>query len=168
MNRHNFSRQYCVAWVAFSLLQLSATAQISSAYPNAPSSSQSNTFSAPVTTRQNPFTGSVAQEKLVPGSRPVSFKDAIDLALKNNLGVLLQSDQSLSARGQKWKELAGLLPNLTAEINENVVQENLAALGLRIPNFPTIIGPFGYFDARAYLKQSVFDLNAINRVKSAS
>jgi outer membrane protein TolC len=168
MNRHNFFKQHCVAGVAFSLLQLSAVAQLGSAYPNAPSSSQSSTFSVPLTNRQNPFNGSVAQEKLVPGSRPLSFKDAIDLALKNNLGVLLQSDQSLAARGQKWKELAGLLPNITAEINENIVQENLAALGLRIPGFPTIIGPFGYFDARAYLKQSVFDLNAINRVKSAS
>ena len=65
----------------------------------------------------------------------LTFQDAIDLGLKNNLGVLLQSYNSLAARGQKWKELSELLPNVNARISENVVQDNLAARGLRFPAF---------------------------------
>ena len=53
---------------------------------------------------------------------PLTFQDAIDLGLKNNLGVLLQSYSTIAARGQKWKELSELLPNVTARISENAAQ----------------------------------------------
>ncbi|HEY1263881.1 MAG TPA: TolC family protein, partial [Terriglobales bacterium] len=77
------------------------------------------------------------------------------------------SDNTLAARGQKWKQLSDLLPNLNAGISENVAQDNLAARGLRFPGFPTIVGPYGYFDARLFLKQSLFNLDVWNRVSGA-
>jgi outer membrane protein TolC len=119
---------------------------------------------------QESFSGSVARGQVRPGSIPLSFKDAIAMALQNNLGLLLQSDASLTARGQKWKELSDLLPNVKAAISENASQINLAALGLRfnIPAFPTVVGPFGFFDARFSVRQTLFDLNIINRVRGAS
>jgi outer membrane protein TolC len=89
------------------------------------------------------------------------------MALRNNLGLLLRSDNTLAARGQKWKQLSDLLPNLNAGISENVAQDNLAARGLRFPGFPTIVGPYGYFDARLFLKQSLFNLDVWNRVSGA-
>ena len=97
----------------------------------------------------------------------LTFQDAIDLGLKNNLGVLLQSYNTIAARGQKWKELSELLPNVTARVSENVAQQNLAAEGLRFPGFPTIVGPFGFFDARVYLSQSILNLKALNRERGA-
>jgi hypothetical protein len=121
-------------------------------------------------TAQNPFTGSVPQGKATPQVLSLSFKDAIDLALKNNLGLLLQGDNTLSARGQKWKELSALLPDLTTKTSENVNQINLAAEGIRIPipGFPNIIGPYSFFDTRAYLTQSLFDLHSIQREHGAA
>jgi outer membrane protein TolC len=121
-------------------------------------------------TAQNPFTGSVPQGKATPQVLSLSFKDAIDLALKNNLGLLLQGDNTLSARGQKWKELSALLPDLTTKTSENVSQINLAAEGIRIPipGFPTIIGPYSFFDTRGYLTQSLFDLHSIQREHGAA
>src|SRR5207249_6715565 len=101
--------------------------------------------------QQNPFSGSVPQGKATGEALPLSFKDAIDLGLKNNLGLLLQSDATLAARGQKWKELSDLLPNVSGGISETAAQVNLQAQGIRIPGIPTVIGPFGYFDARLYL-----------------
>ena len=98
----------------------------------------------------------------------MTFQDAIDLGLKNNLGVLLQSYNTIAARGQKWKELSALLPNVSAGISENVAQQNLAAEGLRFPGFPTIVGPYGYFDARVYLSQSILNLKALNRERGAA
>ena len=136
--------------------------------PNGPSPSPINPAAAIST--QEFFNGSVAHGEVRPGSIPLSFKDAISMALRNNLGLLLQSDASLAARSQKWKELSDLLPNVRAAISENVSQVNLAAIGLRsnLPGFPTVVGPFGSFDARFFLKQTLFDLNVINRVRGAS
>ena len=106
--------------------------------------SESSSGATPITSSsgQSPFNGSVAQGKATPEPVPLTFQDAIDLGLKNNLGVLLQSYNTIAARGQKWKELSALLPNLTAGISENVVQENLAAQGLAISrDFPPSSGP---------------------------
>jgi len=148
-------------------------AQLSGSYPSAPSmqmgsstggSSVVPNLSAP----QNPFTGSVPEGKASATVLQLSFKEAIDRGLRNNLGVLLQSDSALSARGRKWTELSNLLPNLTTSTSENVVQENLAALGIRSPAFPTIVGPFGYFDTRVFLTQSVFNWRDLQREKGAS
>src|SRR5213594_191073 len=117
--------------------------------------------------QQNPFAGSVPQGKATAEALPLSFKDAIDLGLKNNLGLLLQSDAMLAARGQKWKELSDLLPNLSGAISENASQVNLQAQGIRIPGIPPVIGPFGFFDARLYLKQSILNLKALDRTRGA-
>jgi outer membrane protein TolC len=116
---------------------------------------------------QSPFSGSVAQGKAMPEVVPLNFQDAIELGLKNNLGVLLQSYNSIAARGQKWKELSALLPNVTAGVNVNAVQDNLVARGLRFPGFPTVIGPYGFTDARVYLSQTILNLKALNRERGA-
>jgi outer membrane protein TolC len=66
-----------------------------------------------------------------------------------------------------------LLPNLNAALKETVEQENLKALGLRINvpvpgfNFPTIVGPFNYFDLRATLTQTVADMTALNNYRTS-
>lgn len=97
----------------------------------------------------------------------------MERGLQNNLGVLLQSDNSLAARGQKWSELSHLLPNLEAGVSENAAQVNLASLGFRFttPPFtgiPTVVGPFGFFDSRFYLTQNIFNLKDINRARGAA
>ena len=48
-----------------------------------------------------------------------------------------------------------------------MVQDNLAARGLRFPGFPTVIGPYGFTDARVYLSQSILNLKALNRERGA-
>lgn len=119
-------------------------------------------------TNQNPYNGSVAQGSVKPEVISLTFQDAIDLGLKNNLGVLLQSYNGIGARGRKWKELSELLPNVNGGISENAVQDNLAAKGLRFPGFPTVVGPYGFTDARVYLSQSILNLKALNRERGAA
>lgn len=132
------------------------------------SQTTSGQSSAASSLNQGPFSGSVPEGKATAETLPLSFADAITRGLRNNLGLLLQSDASLAARGQRWQELSHLLPNLSAAISENVTQTNLEAEGLRFPGFPKIIGPFGFFDARLYLTQSIFDLHALARERGAS
>ena len=157
----------CCAFLTFVLAPGSAWSQTqtmgdSETAPGAPASASAG---GP---NQSPFMGSVPEGKATSEVLPLSFKDAIDRGLRNNLGLLLESDSALAARGQKWKELSSLLPNLTSGISENVAQTNLQAEGLRFPGFPKVIGPFGFFDARVYMTQSLLDLHALNRERGAA
>jgi len=118
---------------------------------------------------ENPFSGSVPEGQATDHVLPISFKDAIDRALRNNLGLLISSDSLLAAKGQRWQELSHLLPNLNMAATQSVTQIDLEALGLRF-NFPgvgTVIGPVGTFDARAYLTAPIFDWHAIQRERGA-
>ena len=119
---------------------------------------------------QSPFSGSVPEGRPTAEVLPLSFKEAIDRGLRNNLGLLLQSDTSLTAQGEKWKELSELLPHVSGLANQSVEQIDLAALGFRFnfPGLPTIIGPIGVFQSGVYLTQSVFDYHSIERKRGAS
>jgi len=126
--------------------------------------------SLPGTQATNPFAGSVAS-KPVPGVMPISLQGAIDLGLKQNLGVLLSSEDIRSARGQRWEQLSALLPHVTANPYIDASKSSLAEVGLslKIPGltFPTSVGPFSYFDARVNVTQSLFDWKAINNARAA-
>jgi len=101
----------------------------------------------------------------------ISLQNAIDRGLKANLGLLLSQQDIGSARGERWKKLSSLLPNLTTTSYVDGSQVDLAEFGFNaIPgvSIPTIIGPFGYYDSRAYLTQSLLDLNAINNSRAAT
>jgi len=121
---------------------------------------------------QSPFTGSEPEGKVTQEVLQIGFQDAIERGLRNNLGLLLSGDQTLTARGERWKELSNLLPNLTARIQENVQTESLTALGLKTNVFPfptpRVIGPFNYFDARASLTQSIFNFHDLEKERAAS
>jgi outer membrane protein TolC len=123
---------------------------------------------------QSPFTGSQPEDKASPEVLQLSFQEAIDRGLRNNLGLLLSGDQTIMARGERWKELSNLLPNVSARVHEDVQTLSLTALGLKGNLFPPptvlprVIGPFNYFDARASLSQSLFNFHDIEKERSAS
>ena len=117
---------------------------------------------------QNPYLGGVAAGKLSVTPIPLSLDDAVAFGLKQNLAGVLASDTVTDARGQRWQALSELLPNVVTDTGFGVHQVNVkAAFGLTIPGQPRIIGPFGYFDSRAYLTQSVFDWALIERARSS-
>jgi len=120
--------------------------------------------------RQGPYSGSVPEGKATGTVLPLSFKDAIDRGLRNNLGILLQSDSVLAVRGEKWKELSDLLPHLSVSANQSAEQLDFAALGFRfnVPGVPKVIGPIGVFQGGVFLTQSLFDYHAIERNRGAT
>src|SRR5271154_1885164 len=121
------------------------------------------------TLSQNPYLGGVPAGKLSATPVALSLEDAVARALKQNLGGVLATDVVTDARGQRWQALSELLPNVVTNTGFGVHQINVkAAFGLTIPNEPPIIGPFGYFDSRAYLTQSVFDWASIERTRSSN
>jgi outer membrane protein TolC len=132
-----------------------------SARPSAPS------LSLPVG-NQNPFLGSVPSGKATDQVLPLTFSDAINRGLQHNLGLLLSEDTTLAARGQRWRELSELLPNISAAVTENLQTVSLAQFGFKLPGIPRIIGPYNYLDARGYLSQSLFNWNYLQNERAAA
>jgi len=126
------------------------------------------------TSAQNPVFGSVPEAKPTPGVLPLTFSEAIERALRQNLAGLLSEYNTIEARGQKWQRLSDLLPNVSADVQEAREKASLEAQGLRgqlfqFPGltFPRVIGPFSYFDMRASATERVFDWKAIQKYRSS-
>jgi outer membrane protein TolC len=118
---------------------------------------------------QSPYLGGVPRGKLSATPLALSLEGAVALGLKQNLGGELASDAFTDAKGQRWQALSQLLPNVVTDTGFGVHQINVrATLGISIPGKPPIIGPFGYFDSRAYLRQSVFDWSSIEQARSSN
>jgi outer membrane protein TolC len=121
---------------------------------------------------QSPFTASEPEDKVTPEVIQLTFQEAIERGLRNNLGLLLSGDQTITARGERWKELSNLLPNLQAQLQADVQTESLTALGFKTSLFPfplpRVLGPFNYIDARATLNQSIFNFKDIEQERAAS
>lgn len=122
---------------------------------------------------ENPFSGSVPAGKAIPDVLPLSLKEAIDRGLKQNLGLLLTGEGIPAARGQWWKDLSELLPNVTTSTSFSAQQINLRTVGLNVQAFsalgvhiPSVVGPFGIFDTRAFVTQSIFNWQAIQQTRS--
>jgi outer membrane protein TolC len=113
------------------------------------------------------FQGSVVSGQATGQPIDLSLNDAIQRGLKNNLGAILSGTQTASARAQRLSDLQPLLPDVEFNAREAVSQVDLAAQGLRIPGFPTIIGPFGYTDLRASLSWSLLDLKSLRTYMAA-
>jgi outer membrane protein TolC len=116
---------------------------------------------------QSPYQGSVATGEVSPRPIDLSLDDAIQRGLRNNLGVILNSTQVSGARGQRLSQLQSLLPSVDFNAQASVEQVSLPAEGLRIPGFPTIIGPFGFVDLRAKLSWSLVNVNSLRTYMAA-
>jgi outer membrane protein TolC len=146
----------------------------SSAFGTSSSDSSSNSASSPMqvqTSGQNPVFGSVAEAHATPGILSLTFSDAIERALRQNLAGLLSQYSTIEARGEKWQKLSDLLPNINADVEETRQKVSLQALGLTsfpgTGTFPHVIGPFSYFDMRASATQRVFDWKSIQKYRSS-
>lgn len=152
------------------MIAISARAQSGSPATSSPGYTANTNSTGPSTSvaqSQSSFSGSVPG-KLVPGVLQISLQDALDRGLKQNLGLLLSNEDIRSARGERWTQLSKLLPNVTTQTSVVASQIDLATLGISIPGFPNVVGPFSYFDSRAYMTQTLFDWKAINKTRSAT
>lgn len=90
----------------------------------------------------------------------LSLQESIDLALKNNVDVLMSKAESNEAKGQQRVIDADLLPQIDAVASqERTWWENIGALGF--PGFTGVIGPFNTFNAGIMVSQRILDLSAL-------
>jgi outer membrane protein TolC len=105
----------------------------------------------------------------------LTMKRAVEIAVSAEGSARIQlADESVKqAQSRAAQARAALLPDLDASISQQSQTRNLETFGLRfaspIPGvqFPTFVGPFNVFDARASVRQSVFDFASIRRYQSA-
>jgi outer membrane protein TolC len=113
----------------------------------------------------------VASNEPVSAALSLSFEDAIQRGLKQNLGLILGDQNTRIAVSQQLRAMSALLPNLTGRISDTSEQINLKSFGFSFsaPGFsiPSVVGPFNILDARASVSQSVLDFGKKNTERAA-
>ncbi len=107
------------------------------------------------------YQGSVSDDKVVPGTLPLSLDDAIQRGLRHNLGLILNSNNQISANATRLGQLQSLLPTVNATLKQSEMETDLQAQGLRIPGFPAIIGPYAFQDFRATLNWTLLSVASL-------
>ncbi len=123
----------------------------------------------PQDTSQNPFFGGVPQGQATAGVLDLSLNDALDRGLKFNLGLLLTQHGSEQVRAARARALSDLLPSVDAHMTKQVDQINLLAMGVPssfLQGASPIVGPFGVFDLRANLTETI-SFRAINSLRAS-
>ena len=98
----------------------------------------------------------------------LTLRDAINMALRYNLGAIESGENAQTARGQRLIALSYLLPQVSAGLSETVGQTSLATFGVKnSPFVPNILGPYAYGKVDASLSQTLFSLESMQRFRSA-
>jgi outer membrane protein TolC len=142
----------------------------------APSTGSSVNTLTPQIQVQGSYGGSVLGKDNPQGTILLTIEDAVRRGLATNLGVIGADASSQQARAQRLQARSALLPNINASLAENAAKVDLAAegfsasaFGSTLPiAFPTVVGPFHYYDVHGSLQQSLLDFTAIHNLKSAS
>jgi outer membrane protein TolC len=98
----------------------------------------------------------------------LTLRDAINRAVRYNLGQIESGENARIARGQRLRALSALLPQVSASASENVEQFSASTLGIKIPQVPRVIGPFSFSEAQANASQTLFSYESIQRFRAAS
>ncbi len=114
------------------------------------------------------YSGSVPTGQATATPLNLSLRESIRRGLQFNLGVLVNRDIADTARAERRRALSTLLPNLSVGAVQTSQQFDLAAFGFSVPGFPTVVGPFGYQNVRAYASQTVYDRTSLKNLKSAA
>jgi len=98
----------------------------------------------------------------------LTLKQAVDLALTNNVTLLVAKTDIDEAAATRARRLAMLLPHATGDAFINRQNRNLEAVGLSFPNVPAVIGPYTVMDFRISASQPVIDREAYHGWKASA
>jgi outer membrane protein TolC len=124
------------------------------------------------------ITSAAAQNTAITGSVPsgaasnevirLTLQEAVNMALRYNLGAIESGENAQITRGQRLIALSNMLPQVGAGASENVSQVSVATLGIKnVPGIPRVIGPYSYSTVDATLTQTLFSFESIQRFRAA-
>jgi outer membrane protein TolC len=97
----------------------------------------------------------------------LTLKNAVDLAVKNNVGVLVAKTGVDEAAGTRERRFAQLLPHTLADALLSYQNRNLAVAGISIPGVPTVVPPYVFMDFRVGASQPLVDRQAYHDWKAS-
>ncbi len=109
---------------------------------------------------------------------PMSLSEAIQRGLKYNLSAVASANAQREANAARMSARAQMRPDFSGDLREAAQQTNLAAAGLNFSSlptvpgvtgfsFPSIVGPYHYFDVRASVTQSVADMTRLHNYRQS-
>ncbi|MGA3235136.1 MAG: TolC family protein [Bryobacteraceae bacterium] len=117
--------------------------------------------------------GSVPTAQTPGAPLSLSLDDAVQRGLKSNLGAVGFQQMLRHSEAQGTIDRSFLLPQLNGSLTGVDTQTDLAALGfssfkVNVPGFtfPTVLGPYHYFDLRAGVSQSILDATRLNTLRA--
>jgi outer membrane protein TolC len=115
------------------------------------------------------FSGAVPSGEKTAQPLTLTLADALARGLEHNLGVITRQEGIEQARGERWRAMSGVLPNVSGRLGAEREVINLAALGFTgFPGIPAIIGPFNVFDARLAVSQPIIDAQGWQQLHAAT
>src|SRR5215471_2850953 len=116
------------------------------------------------------ISGSAAAGPVTAEVRRLTLRDAIEMAVRYNLGAIESEAAAHAAKGQRVQALSALLPQVSLGASYNKAQVTAASLGFSstpsVP-VPAVIGPFHYSSIVASANQTIFNLESIRRFQAA-
>ena len=97
----------------------------------------------------------------------LSLAEAVRRGLSQNLAVILEEQRLRGTESARLAALSALLPHVSGSVRQSEQVISTAAFGFTFPGVPTLIGPFGVFDARVSMSTPLFDARAIGGLKSS-
>ena len=156
-----------IGWHSVAMLSAQSGNSIPTPKPIDPASNSTNP-SASAVQSQNPFLGSVPVVDWTPGVRPLSLQDAVQLALKSNLGLTDAKVEERTLSGERLRAVSALLPHLDGSLSTHMTQLNgTEASGGKKLSLPNVIGPYSYQAAHLNLEEKALDLHAMHQIRSA-
>jgi outer membrane protein TolC len=123
---------------------------------------------------QSAYQGSVPSAPAAGPALSLSLDDALRRGLEYNLGGVSYQNNVRQAEALRVVQRSALLPTVITGLSVTEQQVNLAALGFTgaalggtTISVPTVVGPFHFFDLRAGVSQSVFDLTRRRNYRAA-
>jgi len=111
--------------------------------------------------------GGAAVDAQQTAPRRLTLRDAIRLALKQNLSVRVASAQVEELGGTRQRRFASLLPHVKGSALANEENISLDAMGISFPGAPSVVGPFAHYDFRLSASQSLIDRNSYHNWKAS-
>ena len=120
------------------------------------------------------FAGGAPVDAQQTAPRRLTLKDAIGLALKQNLSVRVASAQVEELEGTRERRRASLLPHVNGDALANRENIDLARHGNflsrflhGIPSRSAVVGPFAHYDFRLSASQSLIDRHSYHNWKAS-
>lgn len=96
----------------------------------------------------------------------LSLREAIARGVEQNLAIVLERQRLRGTESGRASAMSELLPRVSGSIRQSDQVLSTAAFGFTLPGLPSLIGPFGVFDARVSLSTPIFDARGFGGLRS--